>query len=390
MANLLWSLPFPRSVGGSSVDAAGGIRKIANLCHSRAVALASRDLRRVLAFVADAHDVDSREPLTPELLDRLADLMGCDYATYEGVDWPRRVMTHVPCSHEGPSAVPAPFVPPTFWSDEVMWYRERGLFPPPYGSRAFGEGDTRSPPARAAFDKLSDRRARRERERIRDEEEFNAEFRIVDILGVFVGEARGQSGSLHFDSQSRDFDDRDCELALALRPHLDALWRRALSRRRVAELLALLEHERDAAADRAILLVSEDGRIEHATSAAGRLLIAWFGSDRGRLPRELKEWLSGTQLGARSMHRREGLILTVEAAGQFTLTLREHVEGEARLTPREREVLALVAEGLTNAQVARRLWVAESTVAKHLQQAYPKLGVHSRTAAIARVAKLSG
>jgi DNA-binding NarL/FixJ family response regulator len=55
------------------------------------------------------------------------------------------------------------------------------------------------------------------------------------------------------------------------------------------------------------------------------------------------------------------------------------------LTPREREVLALVAEGLTNAQIARTLWVAESTVANHLEQAYAKLGVHSRTAAVAKL-----
>jgi DNA-binding CsgD family transcriptional regulator len=65
-------------------------------------------------------------------------------------------------------------------------------------------------------------------------------------------------------------------------------------------------------------------------------------------------------------------------------TVSEHI-GNPALTPREREVLAVVSEGLTNAQIARRLWVAESTVAKHLEQAYAKLGVHSRTAAIARL-----
>ena len=81
-------------------------------------------------------------------------------------------------------------------------------------------------------------------------------------------------------------------------------------------------------------------------------------------------------------------MLTVEAAGEFTLTLRERISDDARLTPREREVLELVADGLTNAEIARRLWVAQSTVAKHLEQAYSKLGVHSRTAAVARLAKL--
>jgi DNA-binding CsgD family transcriptional regulator len=54
------------------------------------------------------------------------------------------------------------------------------------------------------------------------------------------------------------------------------------------------------------------------------------------------------------------------------------------LTPREREVLACVARGLTNAQVARELWLAPSTVRKHLENVYAKLGVNTRTAAVAR------
>jgi DNA-binding CsgD family transcriptional regulator len=61
---------------------------------------------------------------------------------------------------------------------------------------------------------------------------------------------------------------------------------------------------------------------------------------------------------------------------------------DAGLTPREREVLALVAEGLSNTEIAGRLWLAPSTVAKHLEQAYRKLGVRSRTAAVARLARL--
>ncbi len=55
------------------------------------------------------------------------------------------------------------------------------------------------------------------------------------------------------------------------------------------------------------------------------------------------------------------------------------------LTPREQEVLAWVARGKTNAEVAQILWLAPSTVRKHLENVYAKLGVSTRTAAVARV-----
>ena len=53
----------------------------------------------------------------------------------------------------------------------------------------------------------------------------------------------------------------------------------------------------------------------------------------------------------------------------------------ADLTAREREIIELVAEGKTNAQIAAQLWVAPSTVKKHLEHVYEKLGVGGRTAA---------
>jgi DNA-binding CsgD family transcriptional regulator len=60
----------------------------------------------------------------------------------------------------------------------------------------------------------------------------------------------------------------------------------------------------------------------------------------------------------------------------------------AGLTPRELTVLGLVAEGLTAAAVARRLALAESTVHKHLHNAYRKLGVRDRLAAVLRAQQL--
>lgn len=51
------------------------------------------------------------------------------------------------------------------------------------------------------------------------------------------------------------------------------------------------------------------------------------------------------------------------------------------LTLREKEILALVAEGATNGQIARTLWVTEQTVKFHLSNTYRKLGVANRTEA---------
>ena len=58
----------------------------------------------------------------------------------------------------------------------------------------------------------------------------------------------------------------------------------------------------------------------------------------------------------------------------------------AVLTSREREILELVATGRTNAEIARELWISAGTVRKHLENAFDKLGVHTRTAAVAAIA----
>jgi len=53
----------------------------------------------------------------------------------------------------------------------------------------------------------------------------------------------------------------------------------------------------------------------------------------------------------------------------------------AGLTARESEIMSLAAQGLSNASIARQLWVTEPTVKFHLSNTYRKLGVSNRTAA---------
>jgi LuxR family maltose regulon positive regulatory protein len=58
------------------------------------------------------------------------------------------------------------------------------------------------------------------------------------------------------------------------------------------------------------------------------------------------------------------------------------------LSERELEVLQLVAGGLTNQEIASRLFLALNTVKSHSRNIYGKLDVHSRTQAIARAQAL--
>jgi DNA-binding CsgD family transcriptional regulator len=54
------------------------------------------------------------------------------------------------------------------------------------------------------------------------------------------------------------------------------------------------------------------------------------------------------------------------------------------LTTRERQILDQVARGRTNIEIAELLWISPTTVRRHLEHAYAKLGVHTRTAAVTR------
>ena len=58
------------------------------------------------------------------------------------------------------------------------------------------------------------------------------------------------------------------------------------------------------------------------------------------------------------------------------------------LTPREREVLGLLADGLAVAQIAKKLYISESTAKTHISKLYEKLGAGNRAQAIMTAMKM--
>jgi DNA-binding NarL/FixJ family response regulator len=83
--------------------------------------------------------------------------------------------------------------------------------------------------------------------------------------------------------------------------------------------------------------------------------------------------------GVRSVAAGE-VALSPAIAAQLVARMRE--PSPAALTPRETEVLRLVAEGLSNREIGERLFLGESTVKTHLLRTFEKLGVNDRTRAV--------
>ena len=74
--------------------------------------------------------------------------------------------------------------------------------------------------------------------------------------------------------------------------------------------------------------------------------------------------------------------LSPEAAQALIETANQSLEPGLALTEREREVLALMVDGLNNTQIAARLTVSPSTIKSHVSNILAKLGVASRTEAV--------
>jgi len=130
--------------------------------------------------------------------------------------------------------------------------------------------------------------------------------------------------------------------------------------------------------------------LEAALAASPRLKVVAMASTNDRLLIE-----RAFAAGAAAFVVKTATEVDIDAAVQLALTSAIHVSRHASsstttdataralqsLTLRETEILRLVAAGLSNAAMSRRLWVTEQTVKFHLSNIYRKLQVPNRTAA---------
>jgi two-component system, NarL family, nitrate/nitrite response regulator NarL len=125
----------------------------------------------------------------------------------------------------------------------------------------------------------------------------------------------------------------------------------------------------------AVALLASDGQAADALAAGARGLLA-----RGA---------PGAQIAAALAAVAHGLLAVDAALGPEVLRpLRtQRASGAEELTAREAQVLSLLAEGLSNKEIARRLGVAERTAKFHVESILGKLGARSRSEAVVRAAR---
>jgi DNA-binding CsgD family transcriptional regulator len=99
----------------------------------------------------------------------------------------------------------------------------------------------------------------------------------------------------------------------------------------------------------------------------------------------------GIWLGIKLTKPREKIVLRevlipqgapAEPAAVATFTLNQPQLDALGITPRELEILSLIAQGLSNREIADRLFVSENTVKTHCSRAFDKLGARRRTQAV--------
>jgi DNA-binding CsgD family transcriptional regulator len=229
-------------------------------------------------------------------------------------------------------------------------------------------------------------------------------YHIEDDLcfGIFVRPALSIGIVWHGE---RRFTERERCMANLIRPHVVQAWQNAKLLGGMQSQLQLLQQSLDSAV-LGVISCDADGRVRMITALARQYLTDYFGVSKNldrHLPEKLLSWvrcqyaqLNGNDLPPVQLPlavRKGNNRLTVRllsSAGANLLLLEGMTSAQnvaagdgLCLTRRESEVLALVAQGKTNCEIAALLGMSPLTAKKHMEHIFRKLGVENRTEAAA-------
>jgi DNA-binding CsgD family transcriptional regulator len=332
-------------------------------------ALRQSDLGAVLDFLGDAEAVTGPVAFTPELVGRLGELVACDLGPiFCELDRPRKRLI-------GATSLDGRFEDIDDDDETDAYWRLRHQHPACWYHERTGDFSAR---------KVSDFVTLRE---LRRREIWEQRFRDWPYeLTVGLPAPPWHTKVFLFHRKDRDFRARDRRVLDVLRPHFVHLWESAKARKLAAALAAGAE------APGELVLFDGARSIEFATGAARRLLEAYFDEARGaRLPTALEEWVRHASRKPLTVERgqRQLVVMRLKDEVDGLLLTEEPIPATgSRLSYREWQVLELVEEGKSNAEVAAALWISPATVRTHLENIFGKLGVRSRTAAVARAREL--
>jgi len=124
-----------------------------------------------------------------------------------------------------------------------------------------------------------------------------------------------------------------------------------------------------------LTMVEDDESLAAALRVGARGYVL-KGADRVEIGRAIRAVRNGEAIFSPAMAQR--------LAGFFSQPQRPAPPAFPELSEREREVLALVGQGLSNSEIAARLFISGKTVRNHITNIFAKLGVSERSEAIAR------
>jgi DNA-binding CsgD family transcriptional regulator len=339
------------------------------------------DARKVLTSVADLADIESPEELRTAALHELLRLIPAEVAAYNVIQI-HPLSYNLQVLPDTRAEDPAGAIRPHLREDPFAGAIRLGL--------PGGERDAM---------RLTDLTTLRSWKRTNL---YNYAYRpvgLVQQMACGLEEHAGEPGNYTLDSyavlrDARRFTDRERDLLTFMVHHLRRLHRRADERSRLAAVANALQ---EAFRDDSLGLATVDvgGAVTARDPRAAALLDLPAVRDSGELRRITSVRLrapvdllipdSGATVRLRAVPTTQPslncVLLMDSAPGACASRL-------PRLTRRERDVLSLIAAGLTADAAGRQLRLSPRTVHKYLERAYAKLGVHDRVSAVLRARDL--